>query len=428
MRLAHAGKEVCLVEKRSVGGQCLHERCMAVCALNDVARLVDQSRMLRDLGVIESVPAVSFPALLAGMRRVQERIGAVLDAETRQAGVEIRYGAEGRVDGRRVFIGGEEASADAVIIATGSRPAIPAIPGTDLAGVYTYQNLQAMPAIPARLVIIGGGVMAAEFAHIFSAFGSDVHILARSTFLSNFDGKMRAAARKDLAGVTISEGARVSGIEGAGAVRSVIARTEEGEAEIEADAVLLAAGLIPCSGAVSGLQKGPQGEVLVDDRMRTSVEGVYAAGDVIGPPYLTPVARQEGVVAADNILGRERRMDYSAVPQAMSLSNEYAFCTRGGGAAPITLSAPAPAGPGSFWSVPFGATGMAQVRVDPETGQLVGAAAAVPGASLLISYLAYLMKRGCTVADFEEFIEIHPSTDGIYGLIRYTSEWLKKRG
>jgi len=118
--------------------------------------------------------------------------------------------------------------------------------------------------------------------------------------------------------------------------------------------------------------------------MRTSVEGVYAAGDVIGPPYLTPAARREGVVAAENILGHPTEMDYTGIPQAMSLRYDYAFATVGtdGG---VTLSAPAPAGPGSFWDVAGGWAGLSQIRVDPGSGRLLGAAAAVPGASILLS-------------------------------------------
>jgi dihydrolipoamide dehydrogenase len=423
MHLAQAGAEVRLIEQRSIGGQCLHERCMTICALNDVARVIEYARTQKDLGILDSVPAVSYPAIRRRVCEVQEKLASVLDAETRRAGVEVIYGAVGRLEGNRVYIDDEEVRADAVLAATGSRAAVPTIPGTDLHGVYTYQTLPAMPDLPRRMVIVGGGVVAAEFAHIFRAFGSEVEIVARHGLLRDLDEKMRSAALRDLAGVGVREQTDIAGIEGDGRVRSVLLAGGE---ELSADTVLLATGLVPRSESLQGLLKGPDGAVVVDRRMRTSVEGVYAAGDVIGPPYLTPAARREGVVAAENILGHRTEMDYTGIPQAMSLRYDYAFATVGtdGG---VTLSAPAPAGPGSFWDVAGGWAGLAQVRVDPGSGRLLGAAAAVPGASILLSYLGYLMKRGITVDDFDDIVEVHPSTDGVYGLARYASGMLKKK-
>ncbi|MDR9816114.1 MAG: NAD(P)/FAD-dependent oxidoreductase [Candidatus Methanoculleus thermohydrogenotrophicum] len=426
MRLAEGGSEVRLIERRKIGGQCLHDRCMMVCALNDVARLLDCARVMRDLGIVDTVPAVSYPTVKRRMREIQEKLGLVLDAETRRAGVEVVYGAEGRVSGDRVYIDDEEVRADAVLAATGSRAAIPDdIPGVDLAGVYTYQTLHAMGDLPRRMAIIGGGVVAAEFAHIFQSFGSEVDIVTRRGLLPLLDAKMRSAVmRHDLAGVSIHEETAVASIEGGARVRSVLLGSGE---EIEADAVLLATGLVPRSESLQGLSKRPDGAVIVDRHMRTSVARIYAAGDVIGPPYLTPAARREGVVAAENILGHPTVMDYAGIPQTMNLRYDYAIATIGTDDGSVSLSAPAPAGPGSFWDVARGWSGVAQIRVNPETGRLVSAAAGVPGASAIISYIGYLMKRGVTVSDFEDLVEVHPSTDGIYGLARYAAGLLRKK-
>jgi dihydrolipoamide dehydrogenase len=191
--------------------------------------------------------------------------------------------------------------------------------------------------------------------------------------------------------------------------------------------VLIAAGLVPRSEAIEGVRKGASGEVVVDDHMRTSVPGVYAAGDVTGPPYLTPVARHEGIVAADNILGIDRAMDYRYIPQSVNLGHELAFCTTQSGTA-ASMAMPGLAGPGTFWHVPSGTTGLAKVMVEPDTGAISGVCAAGPGGGLIAGYLAFLMKEGYTAHDFEEFMEVHPSTDGVYGLLKYASEMLKRRG
>jgi len=264
--------------------------------------------------------------------------------------------------------------------------------------------------------------VAAEFAYIFSTYGCHVTILSRSTFLKETDKHLRSLAIRELAGVAIRENTPVTSVTGEGRVASV--RIPEGE--LEADAVFLAAGLVPNSEVLDGVKKGPLGEVVVDNRMRTNIPDVYACGDVVGPPYLTPVARHQGIIAADNILGIPRTMDYSNIPRSISLTHELAYCiNESDGMGSITI--PGPAGPGSFWSVPSGQTGMAKVIFDPESGDLSGFCAAGPGGGLIAGYMAFLMKKHFSVHDFGEFIEVHPSTDGVYGLAKYASSLVKKR-
>ena len=422
IRLATAGKQVTLVEHGNIGGQCLHSGCMPVCALNDVARLIHSAAELHDLGVVDTVPTPDFPVLLKKMGEIQQKIASILEEETRSAGVDIIYGRTGRLAGGMAYAGDEQLKAEAVIAATGSRPFVPEIPGIDLPGVFTSWTLPGMKNLPKKMAIIGGSVVAAEFAYIFSTFGCDVTILSRSTFLKESDKHIRALAIKELAGVTIRENTPVTSIVGKNRVGSVLTPT----GKLETDAVFLAAGLVPNTGMLEGVKKGPLSEIVVDNRMRTSVPGVYACGDVVGPPYLTPVARHEGVVAADNILGIPRTMDYKNIPRSISLTRELAFCineTEGMG----SITIPGPAGPGSFWSVPTGETGLAKVIFDPKTGELGGICAAGPGGGLVAGYMAFLMKKHFSVHDFEEFIEVHPSTDGVYGLAKYASSVLKKR-
>ena len=177
---------------------------------------------------------------------------------------------------------------------------------------------------------------------------------------------------------------------------------------------------------IHGVEKRTDGRIIVDDHMRTSVTGVYACGDVTGPPYLTPVARHQGIVAADNILGKDRKMDYRFIPQSINLTHELAYCGVPGEAT-ARLTIPGPAGPGTFWSVPSGNTGLAKIMADPESGTIRGMCSAGPGGGLIAGYMAFLMQRNFSVHEFEDFIEVHPSTDGVYGLAKYTSEILKKR-
>ncbi|NMB79242.1 MAG: NAD(P)/FAD-dependent oxidoreductase [Methanomicrobiales archaeon] len=426
IRLAEAGREVTLIEQGGIGGQCLHYGCMPVCALNDVARAVDTIRVFNKLGIMDANPAVGFPALLREMQNVQATIATILDKETRDAGVEIIYGRQGRFDGEKVVVGDDRMNADAVILATGSRPNIPAIPGIAAPGIYTPHTLRTMDSLPKRLVIIGGGIIAAEFAYIFSRFGSQVTLLSRSPVLKNLDEHLRKRAFRELAGIVIREGCTVLSAETADGGCSLAVKTADTTERIGCDAVLLATGLIPNSEMIEGVAKRPNGEVIVDDYQMTTVPGVYACGNVAGSPYLTPVARQQGIVAADNILGMRRKMDYDGIPQSLSLGYDLAFCTNNNHhAKPLVI--PGPAGPGTFWRVPDADTGFAKILVAPD-GSLAGMSAASPGAGLIAGYMAILMKRHFSVHDFSDFIEVHPSTDGVYGLARYASGVLKKRG
>lgn len=425
IRLASAGKEVTLIEHGGIGGQCLHVGCMPVCALNDIARMIHSASSFSSAGLIDSLPSVNFPAIIREMHTIQERIAGILDKETRGAGVEILYNKTGRLEGKEVFAGDERLDADAVIAATGSRPLIPEAEGLHLAGVYNPHTIWSIPDLPEELVIVGGGVMAAEFAYIFSRFGSRVTVVSRSGFLKNVDKHLRELAKKELDGVKIREDCSFCSCSGTSCVESVQVKTGERSSGIETRALLITAGLLPRSEMLKGVKKGPLGEVIVDNHMRTSIPGVYACGDVTGPPYLTPVARHQGIVAADNILGSDRTMDYRYIPQSINLTNELAFCI-GDTSNSASVTLPGPAGPGSFWSVPSGSTGLAKVMADGETGRLTGVCSAGPGGGLIAGYLAFLMQRNFSVHEFEDFIEVHPSTDGVYGLAKYTSFLLNK--
>ncbi|KQC04471.1 MAG: hypothetical protein APR53_10520 [Methanoculleus sp. SDB] len=425
MRLAEEGQEVCLVDSGGLGGQCLHFGCMVVCALNDVARHRRQAETLAGLGIVDTVPGVSFGTLLKEMASIQATIHGILREETKQAGVTVLAEREARVDGRTVTAGRETFRPEAVLVATGSAPYVPEIEGIGLPGIYTPHTLHTMPDLPETVAILGGGVMAAEFAYIFGGLGSRVEMICRSGFLPNIDPKLRETARKDIAFATIRENTAVDEFRGTGKVQTAELRSGDGREEIDVDAVFVAAGLVPRTEAVSGLEKGPLGEIRVDASMRTSVSGVWAAGDVTGPPYLTPVARREGLVAAESMLGRERTIDRAWIPQSMSLGYDYAFSSMP--AEPdVSISIPAPAGPGTFWSVPARHTGMAKIRFQPDGGGITGIYAAAPGASLSATYLAFLMRQGATIHDFRDLLEVHPSTDGIYWLLQHSADWVRR--
>ena len=418
MRLSGAGKKVRIIDKRSagLGGQCLHQGCMTICALNDVARLMDQARTLSESGILDAPGGFSYPVLIRRMQEIIGLIAEVIEQETKQSGVEVIRGAA-ELHGSTLLVDGEQVSARAVVVASGAHPKIPDIAGCCLPGVYNAHTILTMPDLPRNMVIIGSGVIAAEFAYIYSSFGSKVTILARSSLLRMFPDQLVKEARKDLSRVTIEEQVTIAGISGQSRVTGVMVREKDGVREIPADAVLIATGMVPNTGFISGIACGNDGSLLVNNRMETSAPGIYAAGDVTGTGYLTPVARHQGRKAADIILGNIPEPEQRAVPQAIKLRNDLAFC-RVPPRDSRSASIPGPAGPGTFWEVTRHHTGSSLIEYT-KSGAITGFAEASPAASVAMAYLGWMMNRDITIAEFDRFIEVHPSADGIPWLLKY---------
>ena len=244
--------------------------------------------------------------------------------------------------------------------------------------------------------------------------------MVRSGLLPGLDPHLARLARKELDDVRIREETGLVSVDGARRVNGVTLSTGGAEEQVEVDAVIAAIGLVPNSEECAGLEKRKNGTIVTDDRMRTSVPGVYACGDVTGPPYLTPVARQEGRVAAENVLGRATQMDYRLIPWGFRLGNQYAWAIDETAAASYAI--PGPAGPGSFFAVPEHETGVAKVFLDESGTRVAGVAAAAPDAALSVMYLAELIRHGLPVDGLNDFYEIHPAADGLHGLIRYLGD------
>ena len=413
LRLANAGKQVTIIEKRAVGGQCVFDGCMLVCGLNDVARAIENGDQLKRLGVLtgESLKP-DYPKLLEQLESTQKLFSHILEKETLEAGVTIEAGMAEVRDGK-VFVDGVEREAEAVIIATGAQPNIPDIPGINLAGVYHARTLRTMRTLPKELVIIGGSISAAEFAYIYAAFGVKVHLIVRSTLLKMLPEAFLNDARRDLNKVDIREHAEVTKIEGTNTVTGVRVNGET----ISCDAVIIATGMKPESPYVTGLAKRNDGAILVNEKMETSIPNIYACGDVIGEPYFTPVSRLQGFAAADAILGNPRTVDLTQVPFSIVLGRDYACClpTKEGNVETYLNIG----GPGTFWSAAERTMGHMMLSTDDD-GRILGFASSSPGAGIVATYLGYLTRKGATVRDFGQMLEVHPMPDGLYSMIRFT--------
>ena len=303
-RLGHAKKKVLLVEKEFLGGTCLNVGCIPTKSLLNSAKLYAHALHSEPFGVTATGVTFDWAKVQAWKSDVVAKLVNGVAATEKRMGVEVVFGHGTFVGPGVVEVDGVRRTADHVIIATGSVPAMPPIPGAkDNPLVVDSTGLLAVEAVPKRLAVIGGGVIGVEFASLFAAFGAQVEVVEMLPEIVPFmDDDLAGRLRKALKDVTFRLGCRVTGIEG-GTVVYTDAKGNEQRAE--ADLVLMAVGRRPLvdgwGAKEAGLEAGPRG-VLVDDTMRTNLPNVWAVGDVTGRSLLAHAAYRMGEIAAAHII------------------------------------------------------------------------------------------------------------------------------
>ena len=313
------GGKPLIVEKEGLGGQCHVNRCAFENYVSDQASMAE---MLKSYSGLSWYPKFDLSKIsMAEVVKVYRDVGqpAFHDAMTHQSveqlGLEVAWGEGKIVDKNTVEVNGRMYRGRNLIIGTGSRPTIPDIPGTDLENVWTYIDHPEIRKDPKKLVIIGGGKIGIGKAAMFAPFNIDVTVLEKYKSLPKWDWEIRNYIFGDFRrrGIKIFEGVDVKEIKGEGKVKAVIAEVEGKVVEFPCDAVMLSIGLTPNSevGAVLGVKIGEQNEIIIDKGCRTNVPGIYAIGDVAGPPYFMAVARKRGMIAAKNVMGGNAEWDDS---------------------------------------------------------------------------------------------------------------------
>ena len=417
MYAAEAGADVTLIEKSHIAGKCLNQACMVVCAFNDVARHIQDSRNLNDLGIIKSDVEVDFEMITKQIKESQKKIRKISEQETTLCGVDyVRGVAEVDAENKVVIVNDDdEYEYDKLLICTGSNPHIPNIKGAENA--FTYKDVLKLKEVPDDLVIIGGGSTAAEYANIFSTFGSNVNVLCRSQFLKmlNDSEAEEYIVSNLLKNTLIHENVEIKEITDS----SVI--TNFGEIKGKC---MLATGVVANSSIVDGIVELDENKnIIVDRYMQTSNEDIYAAGDVIGGILSTPVSRIESITAIRNILGEKVEPDYSMVPMTVSLGYDVSYLL-GYDISDVgtKVKLPGSAGPGSFWNLLNGKTGYTKEIIDDD-GKITDILSISPTSNVALPYMVKAIKDGIKADDFENFIEIHPTTDIIEKLAEYSKRY-----
>lgn len=417
LELGKLGEEVILIEKNHIAGTCLNEGCMVICALTDISKFIDTNKKFNEYGFVKSQVEFSYEKIVEKITETQEVLRKLNQMENESFGNEVIYG-EASIEDNEVKVNNESFEYDNLLIATGARPFIPDIKGSEYG--LTNKDILKIDDVPEKLNIIGGGIIAAEIANIYSTLGSEVNIFARSSFLKELSPKTKKyVLEKIMSDVNIYENTNI-----AEAFEDKVL-TEEGD-ELEGTP-FFATGRTPNSEIAEGIvELNDDKSIKVNEMMKTSVDNIYAAGDVTGGYQLTPVARKEGITAARNMAGYGNKMTYECIPQTLSLNTEVSFveneksqCSDDDKA---TIAIPGIAGPSAFWNILIEKTGFTEVEFDKAKNKINRISHISPSSVSDVAYLSYLMRMDYDLDDYSEFIEIHPSTDTNYKIIK--NMWL----
>lgn len=328
---AQRGARVILVERERVGGTCLNAGCIPTKVLTTAADLLARCGTAGDLGL--SIPQVSadLSSLMARKKNTVDHLVQGVEHLLRARRVTVIAGEAQLIKPGLLSVSANgivsEIPAMHILLAPGSITADPPIEGRDLPGVITSTEALVVDAVPARLVVIGGGVIGLEFACIYEALGSQVTVLEMTSALlpGATDEPLARRLRSILQrrGMAIHTGVCVQKIVKVADALKVIA----GESTFEANKVLIAAGRWPNTASIdrSGLGLRISGRAIaVDDRMATNLPDVWAAGDAVPGPMLAHKAMMEGRVVAENMTGGSRRADYRSVPNVIFTRPEIA--------------------------------------------------------------------------------------------------------
>ncbi|GLZ48981.1 mycothione reductase [Actinomycetospora sp. NBRC 106375] len=417
-----AGLRTAIVEPDRFGGTCLNRGCipskMLVVAADAARAVTDAGR----LGVRASLEGVDWAAV---RDRVFGRLDPLHDqavAHRRRGGIDVYQDAARFVGPGVLEVGGAKITADRIVVAAGSRPLVPSIPGLDTVAFHTSDTIMRLDELPASLIVIGGGFIAAELGHVFSAFGVDVTVVQQGPRMLMAEDAQISARFTELAArhVTLRVDTAVTAVASRG---NGVAVTVEraGEVEVLASAALLVAtGRRPNTDlldvAAAGLEVDEHGHLITDDSYVTSAPGVWAFGDAANHFQLKHMANAEGRVVAHNIAHPDapRRLRRDVVPRAVFADPQVAAVglteesARDRGIEYV-VAVRDYADTAYGWALED-TTSFVKLLADPRARTVLGAHIIGPQASTLIQPLIQAMMLGQTVDQLaHDVLYIHPA-------------------
>jgi glutathione reductase (NADPH) len=423
---AQRGARVALVEAQAMGGTCVNVGCIPKKLYSYAAHFAESFEQSHGFGWVGPAPTLDWSALKAGRAREITRLNGIYLQLLKNSGVQIIEGWATLVDAHTVEVAGQRYSAQNLLIATGGTPSVPDIAGRE--HVITSNEIFDIEPFPKRLLVVGGGYIACEFASIFNGLGAQVTQLYRGAqVLRGFDDDIRnfIAAEMLKAGVDLRLNADVANITRTPSdtknVGPLWVHLADGST-LEVDAVLYATGRVPNVKGLGlealGVAQKADGSIQVDAKYQTSVPNMYAVGDVTARIQLTPVALGEAMVVVDHLLGpvagkAPRSMSYDFIPTAVFTHPNI------GTVGFSEADARAQFGSISVYKSEFkalmhtlsGSTERTFMKllVDDASDRVVGLHMVGAEAGEIVQGFAVAMKAGATKAVFDSTIGIHPT-------------------
>lgn len=420
IRAAQLGLKTACIEQESLGGVCLNWGCIPSKALLRNAEVLNLVNGAAAFGITVGGVSPDYAAGVARSRDVVDRLTKGVAALLRKNGVHLIEGRAAITGRRAIDVGGAQITADNIVIATGSQP-LP-VPGCPVDGdvVLTYREAVVDARPPARVVIIGGGPIGVEFAYIHNAYGAEVTLIeSLPRILPKEDEEVSQALARSLRkrGIRVLTGAAVTNTAVHGGIAQVDAASPDGPLTLEAERVLVAAGIRPNTDGLGAENAGAaldDGFIRVDERLSANGDGLYAIGDVNGRLPLAHVAQAEGVFAAEHIAGlAPQPLDYLAMPRA-------AYCAPQVASIGLTESEAREQGyavkVGKF---PFAANGralaagcgegFAKIVADGASGELLGAHLIGHEVTELLGELSLTRLLDGTDIELGNVVNAHPS-------------------
>lgn len=419
IRVAQLGGKVLLAEARELGGTCLNTGCIPTKAMAHSAAMYAKACQGEAIGLKFSQLTLDFAGVARHRAGVVSTLVQGIEGLMQANGIELAGKKAQILAPGTVSLGDEIVETKHIIIATGSRQLRPPIPGIDSPGVVDTDTILNSQTLPQSMLVLGGGVVGAEFASIFASFGTRITLVEMLPGLlpamdSELGKRLSLYLRK--AGVDILTNTRVSSISRSPQGLAVDLEGNKGSTRVEVQQVLLAAGRVPDFGGLDldglGIDHDSRGGIRVDETMATNIPGIWAIGDCVGNMMLAHVASREGIVAAENIMGLGSRMDYRVVPACVFTLPE---------AASVGCSEDEAKARKMEYKVakfPFIANGKALAQGDVDgmvkivaaaSGEILGVHIIGPHASDLIGEGAVVVQQRLTARELAGIIHAHPT-------------------
>ena len=415
---AGLGARVAAAEERYLGGTCVNAGCIPKKLFSYAAHYGEDIGHAAGYGWRVAAPAFDWRTLVANKDREIERLNGVYAKLLSGAGVTLLRGRATLVDAHTVEVDGRRISARYILVATGGWPVVPPIPGSELA--ISSNEAFHLGELPRRILVVGGGYIAVEFASIFNGLGVDTTLVYRGErLLKEFDADLGGflAGQMENKGVRIRFHSNIAGIARAEHGNALRATLAEGCA-LETDCVMYATGRLPNTRGLglenAGVNLAANGAVVVDAKFQSSVPSIYAVGDVIDRVLLTPVALAEGMVVAENLFGSGgRSLDYEGIataifsnPSVGSVGLSEAKARERLGDIDVYRTA---FGPLRHQLTGSGEQVLMKLVVDRQTERVLGVHMVGPDAGEIIQGFAVALKCGATKRQFDATIGIHPT-------------------